>query len=57
MQHMSDAATRHPWLALGPVTTIVTFVLCWLSALLLAINLGKSLAVLYPDTWSPLSVI
>lgn len=54
---MSDAATRHPWLALGPVTTIVTFVLCWFSALLLAINLGKSLAVLYPDTWSPLSVI
>lgn len=46
MQHMSDAAPRHPWLALGPVTPIVIFVLCWFSALLLALNLGKALAVL-----------
>lgn len=48
MQHMSGASTQDPWVALSPMTTIVTFVLCWFSAQLLAINLGKALAILSP---------
>lgn len=57
MQHISGAATWDPWVALSPVTTIITFVPCWFSAQLLTISLGKALAVLYSDAWSPLSVI